>query len=1245
MVDPVSWATYFAAGLTGAAAVAATVGGFIAAIAVNSVIAAIVGKILAPDLPVSATDYEGTKLNKVGPVQPRRIIYGETAVGGTIIHQETYGVNEEDSEIKNDKFLRFMAVATHPINQYIGVYFGNIYVPLINRGSNSVGYGTPTWDATRSTWTNDSFWVNVKELGSKDPESDKYKYIRFWPITGFGFADYNYVLDGMSTEALTDRRILWSMHDYMKAPPGDRSPVPVNGDRDTETGLWESGFKGTNCALAGMFISKFDRELLTSPPDMRFHIEGKRLYNPALDSNLTEYGADTNGTHDLNDPDTWEFSDNWALCCLDYMLNIHYGLSIPSSEIDWETMIEAVNDSGELIAQGFITGEEQTRYTVNGSFETSQTPIAIMEALLTQGAGTLIYSQGKYKLRAGVYTAPDSDLDIINENTIIGNLAIQTHVPRSELFNRAGGIYVYKGLEENTLYSAKGPLFEPKDFPLVPLNNLYENQDGEEIIRDFDFPFCDNVYEAQRLAKIYLERARRGLMISFKGTMDLMKYSVGSNIYFEFLSSSKYVEEPFYSLLGLDNTIQVKPGGGAYYKQFKIIEMVYNGDHTIDITMAEEDEDMYDWNAGDASEHEYEPFGSFDLSRVYSSIRPPIWENPSWIGDFQQTTTGWNAEVYAYFSAPEWVSGEENPNDWRRIHGYEVEYGKVLSSNRAGVEFTGGDYYRRTSEALLNFGTNNFSIEFWFKAANDTAVQDIVGKKSGVSTAGWDIQIRDADTGDGYIRVNLNDGSSGDIAYDSTPASLKADGYFHHVVVTFDRTNELCNIYIDNILDSSYSIDTPFTPATDFDNSNQFSIGAKAGGGQYLRSGAVVDEVRLWSGVRTANEVISYTYEINPADHPNLIGYWNLNGTINEITGDLLDSSGNGLTLTHMEILSPHNFYTTGASINRVNTWLSYPYIRQELSPVSGDFTQPPIHLTNLSATPGEAYDVRIRSITYDGRVSAWVHIGDSATGDINLLDAVGGLAQPVAITDIAIQSDPEGDYGINPAFAAQVNLSGPSPYENDDVKDWDYLELFMTIYGDPVEAVGADGESGAYGNLKANIVPHHSKLFRESLPSQISYSDKSGIILFENLRAPLYQVYEWSRNRGGGSYIWKRKLPEKYGEKTYFYARAYTKRGLNTGWYKDPNAWVVSEDIDEPNLLGGEVADPEVVVVNPITNTTTAGGGTGPAPPGDTPTDEDSLGATSDSDNSSGFTGITEESNDIEFDLSYPWAGITFLK
>jgi hypothetical protein len=713
------------------------VAGTIIAIVANLAISAIIGKILAPDIDNSGRDSKGMQNVIKGNVNPRRVCYGEAVAGGQYIYLET---STEGSGDPNG-FLNMIIVLTgHPIEDLEGVYVDDQYVRTAGPGGATNTSGDSPWNNGLST----SYHVDEGKYGT----GDAVDHVRIIKNLGWGYADNTYVTDETTFQpSIDDRARATAINNAIR---GDWS-LPASLTRDSGTGIFtDPGHKVTNCAYVFLRF-KFNRDVWSGFPRVKFHLKGKRLYNPALDATLVAEGADSAGTHDFNDGETWEWTDNWALCCLDYLIDSNYGIAAKTTdtdadplEIDWEEAITAVNDAGALITNGLPSPDTAnvSTYTINGIFETSTTPISNMESLLSSGAGSLIYAQGKYKLRAGVYKQPNSESDIINEDMIVSPIIIRTQTPRAELFNKVAGVYVEKGLDAS-------PIFEPADFPIVdPLDssglNPYEVIDGEEIIKEVDYPFTIHEYEAQRLARIQLERVRQGLFLQFEASLEVLKFSVGDNIYLEILSNSKYASEAFFNRLGLDNAVQAQdsPLTSPYYKQFKITQMDYTDKFTIAVSLLEESQEIYDWNEGDANKVDYVLESALIVDDPTGPVLPADWVVDSPFDTVVEVVSGTDVLTLLRWSAPERGS-VVNAIDIAHINSYRIEYGIVTDPSLTPAN----------------------RVSTWIKAA--TAVADTNNVIQGPVTL-TNIFIDDITSYDFRIKATTYNGRSSPWAYYST---------------------------------------------------------------------------------------------------------------------------------------------------------------------------------------------------------------------------------------------------------------------------------------------------------------------------------------------------------------------------------------------------------------------------------------------------------------------------------------------
>lgn len=723
---------------TAAGAATAGFGTYLLGAVINLGISALLGKVLAPSAPKSAID-RGIKNVVRNPVVPRRVIYGEAVTGGPYIYLGT-GETNVNSETNNDLLHQIVALTGHPVDDIIGIWIDNEYYDIsLNRSSNEL---------------DGSWFIEAGRLADEDIPA---KLVKVLKNNGWGFADKTYVNDENNTVSAAgtrpgdDRSRIGEISTFINDDIGVRqspwSSWPSNRARDTATGIWEytgvdpdaKFHKVTNCSYV---YTRFEHntEAFSGWPNVKFHIKGRRLYNPALDSTLVEYGADSNGNHRIDDPDTWEYSNDWTLCVLDYLINTYYGLGVKAdtafpldstlNEIDWEEAISSYNISSATVSKNLedYPSATEPRYTVDGVFETSATPISTMESLLTCAGGELIYSQGFYKIRPAHYRAPESESNIINEDMIVSSISIRSHTPRSELFNKVAGVYIRKleneneapHLRQDSNETTNKYLFEGADFPLVnPVDssgiNQYEIEDGEEIIKDFDYPFTLSSTMAQRLARIQLERARRGLAVSFEATLEILKYSVGDTVYFEILDDTRYEGEAFANPLGFDinQQLQDTPATTPYYRQFKITDMSYTENFTIAVAMVEESPDIYEWNDGFIQLDTNALISDLHIDSPIAPVGAPSYNTVTEVllGTDIRTEITWNVPI----------RDSANPVlvDRLSIRSYILEYGIVdnpseaLPKNRVSKWITGGFYSPddKTLDIQGPIGLNNLFID------------------------------------------------------------------------------------------------------------------------------------------------------------------------------------------------------------------------------------------------------------------------------------------------------------------------------------------------------------------------------------------------------------------------------------------------------------------------------------------------------------------------------------------------------
>lgn len=308
-------------------------------------------------------------------------------------------------------------------------------------------------------------------------------------------------------------------------------------------GIWTANHRLRGVAYL-YFKLVWNADVYTSGiPNIKAVVKGKKLYDPR--TGLTAW------------------SSNWALCVRDYLAS-DYGLGCASAEIDDTVLIATANICDEYVDT--VAGSPsvpQRRYDCNGTIDTGDKPLDIMNGLLTAAAGACIYTQGVYKVYAGAYRTPTVSLD---ESDLRGELQVQPRRPRRELYNGVRGTFADPD---------KG--WQPTDFPAVT-NSTYEADDGGvQILRDIQLPYTTDPIRAQRIAKIHLEKSRQGITVSMPCKYTAFKIAVWDTVY-----------------LSIDQL-------GWASKVFLVTGWKFAAGGGIDLELQEEAAAVYDWNYGDAT--------------------------------------------------------------------------------------------------------------------------------------------------------------------------------------------------------------------------------------------------------------------------------------------------------------------------------------------------------------------------------------------------------------------------------------------------------------------------------------------------------------------------------------------------------------------------------------------------------------------------------------------------------------------
>ncbi len=241
------------------------------------------------------------------------------------------------------------------------------------------------------------------------------------------------------------------------------------------------------------------------PNNIKALVKGKKdIYDPRLD---TSAGANpTNASYQ-------QWSDNPALCVANYLTDTKFGLSIPVSKIDWAA-VETAADACDVVVS--VPATTQKRFTANGVIYATDTHQNNIDKLLSAMNGSLVYSNGIYTIRAGIYEAPTESLD---EDDLAGPVSINTSVERGQRFNTVRTIFVDPTNNHKSI-----------EAPAVGLTSAVDRDNGEVLTRDVQLPFTNNVYMAQRIAHKQVQMTDQQKVLTFPTNLTGLRVDVGDRV-------------------------------------------------------------------------------------------------------------------------------------------------------------------------------------------------------------------------------------------------------------------------------------------------------------------------------------------------------------------------------------------------------------------------------------------------------------------------------------------------------------------------------------------------------------------------------------------------------------------------------------------------------------------------------------------------------------------------------------------
>jgi len=274
---------------------------------------------------------------------------------------------------------------------------------------------------------------------------------------------------------------------------------------------WDSSMigKGTSYAIA---TARVNRELFSGLPEFNFELQGIKLYDVRKDTT-----AGGSGSHRLNDPATWEYSDNPIVGVYNLLLGLYYDgdwfygpQNTTQSQLpyaNWAAQMDKCDAPIDL-----SEGGTEKRFRFGYEVLVSDEPQAVIGELLKACEGRIAVIGGFYKVLVG---EPDSPVRSITDEEILISES-QTYEPFPGLEDTFNGV--------TATYPEPDEGWNMKEAPSRYDAALELEDNGNRLPFDTQYKAVPFARQVQRNMEMSLLETRRFRKHSFTGKADWWEY-------------------------------------------------------------------------------------------------------------------------------------------------------------------------------------------------------------------------------------------------------------------------------------------------------------------------------------------------------------------------------------------------------------------------------------------------------------------------------------------------------------------------------------------------------------------------------------------------------------------------------------------------------------------------------------------------------------------------------------------------
>ena len=337
------------------------------------------------------------------------------------------------------------------------------------------------------------------------------------------------------------------------------------------------------------------------------------------------------------------------------------------------------------------TKNAEPRYHGSGTISTGTALDENLQDMLSASGAKAIYAGGLWQIKSAIYETP---IVTLNESHIISQISSDTKLPRRERFNSIKGVY-----------TASINDFQPSDYPSL-VDSAGITADGEQIWVDYDLPFTNRPFTAQRLAKVELKKARQELVVKIQCNLHAMQVQAGSNV---MITNAR---------MGWTNKV-------FEVTEFKFIPIgdEQNPSLSVELTLRETAADIFDWAASEESAIDFAP--NTDL--------PNPWEVFGVTGLSFNTAAITTVQGDTFYNII--LSWDAHPDSFVLEGGqFELQYKFASSSDWSPSFFVAGNL----NSSVITQGSLGQTYDVRVRAVNNLGVRSVYNTLAGliVGTSG-----------------------------------------------------------------------------------------------------------------------------------------------------------------------------------------------------------------------------------------------------------------------------------------------------------------------------------------------------------------------------------------------------------------------------------------------------------------------------------------------------------------------------